>query len=63
MSYIDGFMAAVPDGAKDDPLGFARSVAQVLREHGALEVVDAWGEDVPDGRRMIFGGFTLLHRG
>ena len=54
MAYVDGFVVPVPDGARDEYLALARRFAQVAREHGALEVVECWGDDVPDGKLTDF---------
>ncbi len=49
MEYIDGLVAAVPTENKAEYLEHARAAAVVFKEHGALRVVDCWGDDVPDG--------------
>ncbi len=49
MEYIDGLVAAVPTANKQQYLEHARAAAAVFREHGAIRVVDCWGDDVPDG--------------
>lgn len=54
MSYIDGFVAAVPDENKEKFIAHAKIMAAVLKENGALKVVDTWGEDVPDGEVTSF---------
>lgn len=54
MSYIDGFVAAVSDRNKDRYIEHARQAAVVFREHGALQVVETWGDDIPDGELTSF---------
>ena len=54
MRYIDGSVAAVPAGNRDAYLQHAKAMAAVLQEHGALRVVDAWGDDVPEGKLTSF---------
>lgn len=54
MSYIDGFVAAVPDANKEEFIQHARKAAEVFRELGALQVVEGWGDDVPDGKVTSF---------
>ncbi|MEO0729441.1 MAG: DUF1428 domain-containing protein [Pseudomonadota bacterium] len=54
MSYISGFVAAVPTDKRDAFLAHARNTADVFKEYGALRVVDAWGADVPDGSTTSF---------
>jgi len=50
MSYIDCFVAAVPTENKDKYLEHAKYMAEVFKEFGALEIVENWGDDVPDGK-------------
>jgi uncharacterized protein YbaA (DUF1428 family) len=54
--YVDGVLAAVPAGNKDAYRAFAVKAAAVMTDHGATRVVDAWGEDVPDGKVTDFKG-------
>ncbi|MDX1457889.1 MAG: DUF1428 domain-containing protein [Marinobacter sp.] len=54
MSYIDGFVVAVPTANKEAYLKHAIEAANVFKEHGALQVVEAWGDDVPDGTLTSF---------
>ncbi|NJM55251.1 MAG: DUF1428 domain-containing protein [Verrucomicrobiae bacterium] len=49
MSYVDGFVAAVPTANRDAYVKHASDAAIVFKEHGALRVVECWGNDVPDG--------------
>jgi uncharacterized protein YbaA (DUF1428 family) len=54
MSYIDGMIAAVPTANKDAYLAYARALAPIFRQHGAVKLVDTWGDDVPDGKVTDF---------
>jgi uncharacterized protein YbaA (DUF1428 family) len=54
MSYIDGFVAAVPDAKKAEYLQHATTAAAVFRKYGAMEVVETWGDDVPEGKLTSF---------
>ena len=54
MTYVDGFVLAVPNAKKDEYLHHAAAMAPMLREHGALSVVECWGDDVPDGKLTSF---------
>ena len=54
MAYVDGFVLAVPEEKKEAYRDMARAVAQVYRNHGALQVVECWGDDVPDGETISF---------
>jgi uncharacterized protein YbaA (DUF1428 family) len=49
MMFVDGFLLAVPRGNSDRYLDMARLADGLWMEHGALSVVEAMGEDVPDG--------------
>ncbi len=49
-SYIDGILLAVPSAAKDAFAQHARDMAEVFKAHGALQVTECWGDDVPDGK-------------
>jgi uncharacterized protein YbaA (DUF1428 family) len=49
MTYVDGFVAAVPHANKQAYIDHARIAAVVFKEHGALTIVECWGDDVPDG--------------
>lgn len=54
MNYIDGFVAAVPVKNKDMYLAHAKKAAVVFMEHGAVNLVETWGDDVPDGKLTSF---------
>jgi uncharacterized protein YbaA (DUF1428 family) len=54
MSYVDGFLVAVPNANKQAYLDLAATVAKVLKEHGATRVVECWGDDVPEGKVTDF---------
>ncbi|AJY52569.1 MULTISPECIES: DUF1428 domain-containing protein [Halomonadaceae] len=52
--YVDGFVAAVPSANKDAFIEHAHAAAVVFKEHGALRVVECWGDDVPEGEVTSF---------
>ncbi len=54
MGYADGYVVPVPDGNKDAYRALAEKASQVFRDHGATRVVEAWGDDVPDGKITDF---------
>lgn len=54
MSYIDGFVIAVPTANKDKFIAHAREGDAVFMDYGALRVVECWGDDVPAGKQTDF---------
>lgn len=54
MTYIDGFVAAVPNANRDTYKQHAEDAAKVFKEYGALQVVECWGDDVPEGKLTSF---------
>jgi uncharacterized protein YbaA (DUF1428 family) len=54
MSYIDGFVIAVPHANRDKFIAHARKVDPIFLEVGALRVMECWADDVPDGKLTDF---------
>ncbi|KNZ33752.1 MAG: RNA signal recognition particle 4.5S RNA [Methylibium sp. NZG] len=54
MTYVDGFVTPVPNANREAFAQHARGLAALFREHGALSVVDCWGDDVPEGTLTSF---------
>jgi uncharacterized protein YbaA (DUF1428 family) len=54
MSYIDGFVIAVPTAKKREFIEHAKSFDSVFLELGALRILECWGDDVPDGKLTDF---------
>lgn len=54
MSYVDGAVLAVPTANREAYCGHAREAVKVFKEHGALRVVECWGDNVPDGEVTSF---------
>src|SRR6516165_8987319 len=54
MTYIDGFVAAVPTANREKFKKHADEAAAIFKEYGALSVVDCWGDDVPEGKITSF---------
>lgn len=54
MNYVDGFVSSVPSANKAAYLAYIQSLAPVFREHGALRMVESWGDNVPEGKLTSF---------
>ncbi len=54
MSYIQGFLIPVPTARKDDYRKMAADAADMFRDYGVVEIVEAWGDNVPDGKVTDF---------
>ncbi len=54
MDYVDGFVAAVPTAKREVYRQHCVQVGAVFKDHGALSVVDCWGDDVPPGKLTSF---------
>jgi uncharacterized protein YbaA (DUF1428 family) len=52
--YVDGFVIPVPNKNKDAYVRMAQVGARVFKRHGALNVVECWGDDVPEGKLTSF---------
>ncbi|MFY9288226.1 MAG: DUF1428 domain-containing protein [Alphaproteobacteria bacterium] len=54
MSYVDGFVAAVPTANRAKYIQHCSDAGKVFKEFGALEYVECWGDDVPEGKLTSF---------
>ncbi len=54
MAYVDGFVASVPAANKAAYTAMTKTMAALFLECGALQVVDSWGDDVPEGKLTSF---------
>ena len=54
MSYVDGFVIAVPTAGKQAFVDLARKTDAMFIEYGALRVLECWGDDVPEGKLTDF---------
>tara|TARA_R110002073_G_scaffold108948_3_gene244675 strand:- start:57 stop:440 length:384 start_codon:yes stop_codon:yes gene_type:complete len=54
MSYIDGFVIAVPTANRQHFIGHAENADGVFMDLGATRVLECWGDDVPDGELTDF---------
>lgn len=56
MSYVDGFVLAVPKANKQAYLEMAQKAWPLFKEFGAIRHVECWGDDVPVGKVTDFQG-------
>lgn len=54
MTYVDGFVLAVPTANKEAYRKLAADMAPIFRKHGATAVIECWGDDVPEGEVTSF---------
>ena len=54
MSYVDGFLVAVPKQNLEAYKKMAQTAAAVWKEHGALDYVECIADDVPYGELTSF---------
>ena len=54
MSYVDGYVLAVPTANKAAYIELAESMAELFKAHGALAVIECWGDEVPEGEVSSF---------
>ena len=49
-NYIDGFVVPVPEGNRQAYHDMASTMAAKFKDYGAVRVVEAWGDDVREGK-------------
>jgi uncharacterized protein YbaA (DUF1428 family) len=54
MNYVDGYVIAVPTAKREAYRQLAQDASAVFKDHGALKVVECWGDDVPEGKVTSF---------
>jgi len=54
MSYIDGYVIAVPTANKEAYKKTSLITACILKECGALNLIECWGDDIPEGKLTSF---------
>ena len=63
MSYVDGFVLAVPKDKIPEYKKIATKAGKVWLEHGALSYVECVGDDVPPGKITSFVKAVKLKEG
>lgn len=54
MSYIDGFVLAIPHENKQLYIEHAHHINPLFKELGATRTMECWGDDVPEGTLTDF---------
>lgn len=54
MSYVQGFVIAVPTSRREEYRAHAEVAAKLFAELGATRLVECWGDNVPDGKVTDF---------
>lgn len=54
MSYIDGFVIAVPTVNKQKFIDHAKLADSAFMDMGAVRILECWGDDVKDGKLTDF---------
>jgi predicted enzyme related to lactoylglutathione lyase/uncharacterized protein YbaA (DUF1428 family) len=54
MTYVDGFVIAVPTANKQKFIEHATKGDGVFMDLGAVRILECWGDDVPDGKQTDF---------
>lgn len=54
--YVNGSLFAVPNANKAAFTNFSEEMGALFKAYGATRVVDAWGDDVPEGKVTDFQG-------
>jgi uncharacterized protein YbaA (DUF1428 family) len=54
MTYVDGFLIAVPTANKQKFIDHANSVNSFIMGLGATRILECWGDDVPSGKLTDF---------
>jgi uncharacterized protein YbaA (DUF1428 family) len=54
MTYVEGFVIAVPTVNKQAFIDHAKMIDHMFMEFGALRVLECWGDNVPVGKQTDF---------
>jgi uncharacterized protein YbaA (DUF1428 family) len=63
MSYVDGFVLAVPEKNLATYKKMAQKSGKIWLEHGALSYVESIADDVPDGKSTDFNRAVKKKKG
>lgn len=63
MSYVDGFVLPVPESKLDEYRKIAAKAGEVWREHGAVQYVEAVGDDLEVKEMLPFPRLAGIEEG
>jgi len=63
MTYVEGFVVAVPEANKDAYRQHAAEAVPLFKDFGVTRHVEAWADDVPDGKVTDFKGAVKAETG
>ncbi|MFN3867788.1 MAG: DUF1428 domain-containing protein [Hyphomicrobiaceae bacterium] len=63
MPYVDGYVVPVPAAEREAYRALAALGGPIFIEHGAIKVVECWGDDVPRGKWTDFWGSVKAEEG
>ena len=52
--YVQGFIVPVPEGNKEAYRKAASAMWDIMKDYGAKRVIEAWQDDVPEGKQTDF---------
>ena len=52
--YVQGFIVPVPEGNKEAYREAAMAMWDIMKDYGACRVIEAWQDDVPEGKQTDF---------
>ena len=63
MAYMDGFVIPVPKGNRQAYRDLSAMAAPIFIEHGAIRVVECWGDDIKPGKVNDFRTAVMAEEG
>ncbi len=54
MAYVDMFVAPITPDKKEEFIAFSRQAHDFIKSCGAIAIMDAWDDDVPEGELTSF---------
>jgi uncharacterized protein YbaA (DUF1428 family) len=61
--YVQGFLLAVPEDKKDAYVAMATQAADMFKSYGCTEIMEAWEDDVSNGKVTDFRMATKAQAG